>query len=343
MRSSLLVTLLLLSLTLPLVAQDVIVFHNGDRLTGRIKRMVRGKLILSSSTFDGDPKIDWQKIERIESDRTFQFETKRGVSFLATLSEEEATAEEIAVEVEGSTRSVPQNDVILMTETVKGVGGLLEISAGAGFSLTRSNNQKQLNAEATVTYDTPKYAISGGLNTLFTTQQSTNDTKRNNVWARVTKKFRGKWGAGAVSDFLTSSQQQLDLRTVLGGGPTYEFVQSNRLVLAGIGGAVWNNERYSAEAGIEPVNNDIEGLAGVDFSYFRFKQWNLDSTFFVFPGINSGGRVRMDWRTTFRVRLISGKRIWWNLNGTLNLDSDPPALSPGTDYVATTSITYDFP
>ncbi len=343
MRFGLLATLFLLSFTLPLIAQDVVVFHNGDRLTGKIKRMVRGKLILDSPALDGDAKIDWQRIERVESERTFQFETKKGVNFLGTVSDEETAPDELAVEVGGETRTVPQSDIVLMTQTVEGVGGLLEISAGAGFSLTRSNNQKQLNAEATVTYDTPSYVISGGLTSLFTTQKSVKDTKRNNVWARFTKKFRGKWGAGAVSNFLTSSQQQLDLRTVLGGGPTYEFIQNNRVVLSGIGGAVWNNERYSPEAGIDPVNNEIEGLAGVDFSYFRFKQWNLDSTVFVFPSVTSAGRIRMDWRTNFRVRLISGRKIWWNLNGTLNLDSDPPSFSAGTDYVATTSITYDFP
>jgi len=230
-----------------------------------------------------------------------------------------------------------------MTQTVEGVGGLLEISAGMGFSLTRSNNQKQLNAEASATYDTPGFMVGGGLNSLFTTQTSTRDTKRNNVWARFTKKFNSRWGAGAMTDFLTSSQQQLDLRTVLGGGPTYEFIRSNRLNLNAIGGAVWNNEQYAATAGLEPVNNELEGLGGVEFSYYRFRQWNLDSTLFVFPGITSAGRVRMDWRTTFRVRLISGKKIWWNLNGTLNLDNDPPSISPGTDYVATTSISYDFP
>ena len=47
---------------------------------------------------------------------------------------------DIAVEFEGTTRTVPQNDIILMNQTVEGVGGLLEISAGAGASTRNAPN-----------------------------------------------------------------------------------------------------------------------------------------------------------------------------------------------------------
>ena len=77
---------------------------------------------------------------------------------------------------------------------------------------------------------------------------------------------------------------------------------------------------------------EIEGLAGAEFSFFQFRQWNLESTLLVFPSISSAGRVRMDWRTNLRFRLIRGKKIWWNLNGTINLDNDPPSTAPGSDY-----------
>jgi hypothetical protein len=112
---------------------------------------------------------------------------------------------------------------------------LLEVSVGVGFSLTRSNSQKQLTAEASNNYDTPGYDVGGGLRTLFTTQKSTGGTRRNNVWGRLTKKFNGRWGAGAPTDYLTSSQQNLELRTVVGGSPAYKYVRSDRLNVSGTG------------------------------------------------------------------------------------------------------------
>lgn len=90
-KTGLLVVLCSLSCVLPLMAQDVVVFHNGDWLSGKIKRMVRGKLIVDSPALDGDAKVDWQQIERVESARTFQFQTKKGLNFLATVSDQETT------------------------------------------------------------------------------------------------------------------------------------------------------------------------------------------------------------------------------------------------------------
>jgi hypothetical protein len=220
---------------------------------------------------------------------------------------------------------------------------LLEISVGGGLSLTKSNNQKQFNANGGVSYETPGYRAAFSFSSIYGTQEAAVNTNRQNFRFGFDKRLSPRWGLSGLGDLLTSQEQQLDLRTIVGGGPTYDAFRSDRLHLRLIGGVVWNNERYELGAVTTPTENGLEGLTGLYLSLFRFRQWNLDSTLLVFPSISVAGRVRMDWNTSLKFRLIRGQSLWWNLSQNVNLDNRPPATLPGSDYVTTTSISWSFP
>ena len=211
-----------------------------------------------------------------------------------------------------------------------------------GVNLAKSNDQKQFNVSSRLAYETPGYSVAGELNSLFSTQRESDDTSRHSVTARFGKNIGRRWGIGLLNSYLRNAEQDLDLRTVVGGGPAMNFVRNQQFDMTAIGGVVWNNERLDPEAGKE-VNNELEGLGGIEFSFFQFKQWELTSAAFVFPSFTTSGRVRSSISANLRVRLIRGKSFWFKLSQTLDLDSQPPADTQGTDYVTTTSISYDFP
>jgi hypothetical protein len=77
----------------PAQAEDVITFKNGDRLTGTIKYLDRGRLIVKSRLLDGDAKVDWKQVVRVESDRLFQLQTIAGERFLGRIGKEAGTGE----------------------------------------------------------------------------------------------------------------------------------------------------------------------------------------------------------------------------------------------------------
>jgi hypothetical protein len=343
-----LVLLGLAALSLPAVlgAQDVIHFQNGDRLSGTIKRLQRGELIFSSPTIDDDVQIDWRRVARIESDRMFQFQTSTGESFLGRIEKEAipgVAEDEIRINTPEGERRLHQDEIVLATQTVKGFSGLLEVSIGAGLTLSKSNNQKQTNADVGISYRTPRYYASAAVSSIFSTQEEVTSTSRHELDLGFSRKLSRNWSSSFIGNVLTSEEQQLDLRTVFGGGPTRTFVNNNRVILLATGGAVWNRERYSPDAGVVPVNNQVEGLATVTFNYFQFRQWTVQSTFRLFPSITDGGRIRADWRTNLRLRLRKGKPLWWNFNQTINLDNRPPSDTPGTDYVTSSSLSWSFP
>ncbi len=344
MRVQTLILALLFALAaVPALAQDVLIFRNGDRLSGTIQRMEQGKVVFDSPALDGVTRIDWNRIMRIESERLFQFQTRAGENFLGRISSEAELKGTFTVDTQGQMREIKQDDIVFVAQTVEGIGGLLEASAGAGFTLTRSNNQHQTNAEASVRYETPLYVLSGAVSSLFTSQKNTEDTSRHAVNIGFRKKLQGRWGLGALNSYHTSTQQKLLLRVTLGGGPAYDIIRNNRTAFRLLGGAVWNNERYDPEFGVDSSNNEMEALGGAEFSFFQFRQWNVGTSVYVFPSFTAAGRVRTDWKTTFRLRLIRGRKLWWNLSGTVNLDNKPPSTAPGNEYYATTSISYEFP
>ena len=332
---------ILLGLPSLLGAQDVVHFQNGDRLTGTVKRLDHGQIVFSSSTFDGDAFIDWRRVEHIESDRTFQFETSSGERFLGRIVKG-GTDEEVLIVSAERERLLRQDEIVLATQTVAGLTGLLEASVGAGMTLSKSNNQKQSNADANISYETPRYLATATVSSIFSTQQDAPSTNRQNLTLGLSRHLSRKWSATVLADFLISEEQQLDLRTILGGGPTRRFVSSNRLMIYAVGGAVWNVERYSPESGLL-VNKQLEGLAAFGVEYFQFRQWTAESVFRLFPSITTAGRVRADWRTNLRLRVRRDKPLWWNFNYTINLDNRPPANTPGTDYITSSSLSWSFP
>lgn len=335
--------LLLWSIPGVCLGQEVIVLRNGDRLTGAIKRLESGRLIITTPAVDGDIAIGWSYIDRIESPRLFRVELASGRTFLGQIEAPEKPGEAITFRDVRDNQSYPEREVVGINRTVAGLPGQLEASVGLGFALTGANRQKQYNASASGSYTGAGNFISVSLDSFFTTQEKVQDTSRHNLRAIYIRRFLPKWGVGVLSDFLKSSQQNLDLRTLLGGGPVFSLVKSNRANVQIIGGSVWNNERYSPETPGERIVNNVEALAGLQGSFFQFKEWSADTAVKLLPSLSDRGRVRFDWTAGVRLRLIRGKPLWWQVNQTLNLDNRPPAGASGVDYVTSTSINWSFP
>src|ERR1044071_8248000 len=70
--ASLTVLILLVGLTaLAKDVDDVVVLKNGDRLTGEIKGLQRGELRIKSDYMAEAVRLDWAKVEKLESKSKF--------------------------------------------------------------------------------------------------------------------------------------------------------------------------------------------------------------------------------------------------------------------------------
>jgi putative salt-induced outer membrane protein YdiY len=340
----------LTALLIPAVAADgpdTIYFVNGDRLIGTIKQMNHGQMTFDGSpSIDGDLTIDWKRIARIDSARTFQFTTREGERFLGRMAKAAkpgSEPDEVRVITPGGDRLLHQNDIVMATQTLKERGGLLEASVSLGLTLSRGNNQKQFNADTDLTYTTPRYKTFLSGSSLFTSQENAPNSSRHELQGIFSWNLSKNWAVGGLADYLKSQEQDLNSRIVLGGGPIRTFINTNTIQLRGIFGADWASEHYSAQSSNRRSPNQYEGLVGAQFELFKFRQWQLTSNLYVFPSITTGGRVRTSWNTSFRYRLIKGKPLWWSFNQAISLDNKPPVHARGNDFVTTTSLTWTFP
>lgn len=72
-------------LALPATAAktDVIVLDNGDRITGEIKGMSRGKIDYSTDDA-GRLSVEWTKVAQVTSDHAFEVEMSSGRSTMGS-------------------------------------------------------------------------------------------------------------------------------------------------------------------------------------------------------------------------------------------------------------------
>jgi hypothetical protein len=336
-----------IGLTAPVQAQDVIYFVNGDRLSGKIKTLGRGQLILDAPAMDGNANIDWNRIARIESERVFQFQTTDGERFSGRIAKDaraDSPVGEIHIILPLGERRLHQEDIVSASQTLGEGVRLIEANVGAGFSIAKSNDQKQFNVDGSFAYQTTNYRMTSSVSSIFSTQTSSTNTNRQDLNFGFARSISRNWQAGAIAGLQQSEEQQLDLRLTVGGGPVRTIVNNNHMALYAMGGAVWNHERYREDSGQEQLaSGQVEGVASVSFSYFRFRKMKLDSTLRVFPSITIGGRVRGDLNSSLRIPLGRARKLWWNLSSGLLFDSSPPTNGKGTDYVTTTSVSFAFP
>ena len=148
------------------------------------------------------------------------------------------------------------------------------------------------------------------------------------------------WFGLTYLDFLNSDQQELDLRSTLGGGLGKKIIQTPRTSLNARFGGVYTHERYSQNTSSEPVRSNGELLIGVNVSTFRFKTTDVNSQVYVFPSMTDPGRVRVSSQSNLRFELL--KDLYWNFRFYENFDSRPPVNASRNDLGITTSLGWTF-
>src|SRR6185436_13246756 len=149
---------IVLLMSVPAYAQktDVITLANGDRITGEITSLSKGRLELKTDDV-GTINIEWDNIVHISSPRVFEVETTDGRRLLGTI----AMAGERAIAVKGpdGTVSLRIPEITRVTPMGASFWSRLEGSLDAGFSYTRSSGIAQINLNGELLFRRPLYVV----------------------------------------------------------------------------------------------------------------------------------------------------------------------------------------
>ena len=334
--------LLLLSAATTCAKSDVVVLKNGDRLTGEIKGLQRGELKVKADYMAEAVRLDWARVERIESKSTFMISLVNGKLFTSVMRLLPANSTETANFVIGASDDafrVQQLDVIRIIPADPRFWKRLEGAIDFGFGYTSGNEQYQTQLTATATYRTGDHSFTTSVDTAFSGQPEGDSDTRKQFTFDYRKQLTPRFFAGGVFDLLQSDQQSLKLRSSVGGLVGVNLLQNEGSRLSIYGGVVGTRENYSTLIG-QPRTTNADALAGVDFTTFRFKTTDIRTRFNLYPSLTTPGRVRLQATSDLHIKVV--KDLYWGFHVYENFDSRPPVRADKNDLGISTSLGWKF-
>jgi hypothetical protein len=324
----------------PVLAQDVVRFGGGDRLTGEVKGLERGKL-----SFDTDATgvigIEWENVESVASNQLFELWTAAGVRHFGTLSEGSEVAV-VKVTSPSGVVALPMTEVVSIIEIEQTFIESFDLNVRAGYSFSKASEISQLSTGLdlarrreqryfTAAFDADSSDSAGG------EEQS----DRAYTDARYYYLLPERWLAGGFATLESNDELDLDLRKSIGGAGGRVLRQSNKNRIQVVGGLVLTEEKASA-ALESRTDSTLEGLFSADLEWFRFDTPELDITmrFELYPNLEESGRYRTSFDTDFRWEIVSD--LFWAFTIYHRYENDPLAEGSGTDYGVTTSLGWEF-
>jgi len=316
---------------------DVVLLKNGDRVTGEVKTLERGKLTLSTDSM-GTVFIEWEEIEEIFSSTGQAIELTNGQRFYGPLAKGEDD-EMMMVRTEQGPVGVSTGDIVNMYPVEAGFWDRLDVSADLGFSWDKGSNVGKYTLGLSSELRNPRYVSRASFNTEITTQQGRDDTSRATLDAlhlvfRQNKRYHAFFGNLENNDELG-----VDLRVLAGAGYGAVPIRSQQNWLS-VGAGLAVNHEIPVEGDAE---TNLEAVGMLTYDYFKYSdpERSLRSNLRVFPSLTDAGRWRATFDTDFRLELVSD--LFWKMAFYASYDSDPLSKEgASSDYGVTSSLGYKF-
>lgn len=334
-----LIVALLMTISQQVLAEktDVIYLKNGDRVTGEIKTLLRGKLTVSTDHM-GNIAIEWDDILEIVSKTGQAVELTDGRRLYGPLTKPENT-DLLVVKTDQGSEVVDTLDVIAMYPVAAGFWERLDITANLGFSWDKGSNVGKYNFGIDTIYRRTKSMTRASFSTEITTQAAANDSARTLLDANHTiflenKRFRSYFG-----NLERNEELGLDLRAIAGMGYGWIPLRTQSSWFSMAAGMNINHE--IPNTGIAETNLEAAGLITYEYYKYSNPERSFRINLQVFPSITDFGRWRSTFSTDFRFEIFED--LFWKLDFYANYDSSPLSIEgSSSDYGINSSVAYKF-
>ena len=302
---------------------DIVTLGNGDRITGEVKGLDRGRLEFTTDDA-GTLYLEWDKLVSVVSKVRLEVVTHDGRRFLGSLGP--AAARSVAVVGPDRTVTLTMNEVTIIRPIGRTFWRKLDGSLDLGFSYTRSSGVAQLNLHSETLYR--QFASQMRLyisSTLTQTDDGDGRDDRGTVEASYLRFPWREWFVVGVGRFESNESLGLELRSQVGVATGPRLINSNRAQLSLGGGIVINDERG---VDVEAARN-VEAILMFTTSYFTYDRpkTNLDLSFQYYPSLSNAGRHRLQLDAAAKRELF--KDFFVSLSVYNTYDNRPP--NPAAD------------
>ena len=322
---------------------DQLTLINGDRITGEIKGMSRGKLDYSTDDA-GRLSIEWVKVFRLTSRYVFELECASGARYVGRLAESGQDGM-LVVEFAGQD-TLPITSVVRIDRLSSGFFQRVQAYLDLGFSFAKANSATTLSLSTMGEYRGPKLGTSLTYDSYLQSNETTPTTTRNTLAWDGTRYLPNRWGAQLLVQAEQNDELDLALRLVGGGGVGRTLKQSNSGELAAGIGLVATREHFESSSDgtvTDTTKTNLEGLIVGSWEAYRFDSPKLDlsTSLTLYPSLTTLGRVRGAFSLRFKYEVFSDFNV--GINFTDTFDSRPPDDSvEKNDYVTSLTIGWSY-
>ena len=330
-------TLLFIGITNVFAQNDSIIFNNGNYIVGEVKTMDRNILKIETDYSEDDFTIEWDGIKEIYTKTFFLITLTNGARYNGTLKSVEPGKISIFTD-EDTIVEVNNLDIVILDDIDQGFWNQIYASVDFGYDLTKANNLKQLSLRSNIGYIAKRWQLDGNFSSLSSKQDDVEDVKR--IEGGLTFKYflPHDWYPMVSIDYLSNTEQQLDLRSTTKLGLGKYVIHTNKSYWGFSLGANHNNENYSLPT--TPDRKSWEGFFGSELNFFNVGDLNLLTKIIAYPSFTESGRWRSDFN--FDAKYDLPLDFYIKLGYTLNFDNQPAEGSSKTDYVFHTGFGWEW-
>lgn len=312
-------------------AQDSLVFKNGNRMNGEIKKMDRGVLTIETDYSKSDFTIEWKGIQGIYTRDHFLITLSDGSRLVGSLQSDSTT---VTIHDEtGTTHDYPSYFIVTLKSLKDKFWDNVYASLSLGYSLTKAQALQQFTSRSTMGYVSEHWAADLSYNNLRSTQDDVEDVRREDGGLTFSYFLPKDWYIPASVTFLSNTEQKIDIRLLSKVGIGKYLIHRNKAYWGFSLGANANYEVYSDES---EGGTSWEGFIGTEVNLFDVGDLSLLTRAVAYPSLTESGRVRADFVFDFKYDLPLDFFIQLGL--TVNFDNKPVEGTPDTDYVFQTTF-----
>lgn len=344
---------------------DGVVLKNGDRLTGTVTQLAGGKLTIHTD-YAGDVVISFDQVTSVKVDKPVVVSVENKIGKKVEIRKMEVTGiDRAGTDYTVTTASGFEPVPAAKLTTIRTVASqqAYEASlhpgwlhdwngvANVSFALARGNSDTTtLGTGVNLVRPTRTDKTSLYYNDIYTHDGLLDETTANhsNAGARYDHNLNPKLFVFGTGDFQTDALQELDLRSVVGGGFGWHAYSKPKQQLDVLGGLVWTHEHYSevpsSTTGGAPTPPETNSFAALDFGEAYNLKLGANSVFneqaYIFPDLQDTSQYRFTFNSGISTKIKSF--LSWQTTISDVYVTNPPAGTKDNDFILTTGLGFTF-
>ncbi|WP_206614402.1 DUF481 domain-containing protein [Chitinophaga barathri] len=308
--------------------KDSLVTKNGNVIVGELKLLDKGVVTIETDYSKNDFTIEWNEITAIYSGSHFLITLKDGLRVNGSVKTDTANHTVIITKLDSQVVVTKVSDIVYLKGLKSDFWSRANASIDMGISVTKANNLRQFTVRSNLGYMADKWEAALFYNDLRSKQDSVNETRRTE-WGPSFKYFmQNDWFGAASLNFLSNTEQALDLRTTGKLGVGKYFIHTNKTYIGAAAGIAYNREVFTNETA---SRSSVEAYFGYEVNLFDVKDFSLLTNGYAYPSLTESGRWRADFSLDAKYDLPLN--FYLKFGGTLNYDNQPAVAGKDTDYV----------